>query len=179
MAMAPLFPIASWLEHLGCGKHLLRFSFSWRWFGHLPPHHNLQNWYTLKRWGKGKILLTFVLLHACYSYIFHSCFTLCLEASDSPYIPYTNAAMLNMQSSAGSNPKYQHRTHREKQNEEILFLSACVPSGANGFFQVSKHWDGRLYKYFRDFFANLVCDDGTHWKARPAIKWTLRQSLQK
>ena len=57
---------------------------------------------------------TFALLHACYSYVFHSCFTLCLETHDSPYILYTNAAMLNMQSSAGSNPRYQHRAHREK-----------------------------------------------------------------
>lgn len=36
MAMAPLFPTASWLEHLGCRKHLLRFSLSRRWFGHSP-----------------------------------------------------------------------------------------------------------------------------------------------
>lgn len=36
MAMDPLFPTASWLEHLGCRKHLLRFSHSWRQFGHLP-----------------------------------------------------------------------------------------------------------------------------------------------
>lgn len=36
MAMAPLFPIASWLEHLRCRKHLLRFSLSQTWFGHSP-----------------------------------------------------------------------------------------------------------------------------------------------
>ena len=134
--MVHLFPIASWLEHLGCRKQLLRFSLSWSKLDTCPPQPpHLQNWYILKRWEKGKFLLTFVLLRTCYSYVFHFCFTLCLEASDLPYVLYTSVAMLNMQSSAGSNPKYQHRAHREKNQRSSVSFSMCsfrtkwVPSG--------------------------------------------------
>lgn len=116
--MAPLFPTASWLEHLGCRKHLLRFSLSRRWF-RLSPLTLISRTGTLWRGeGRKKILLAFLLLQACYSYIFHSCFSLCFEASDSLYILYTNSAMLNTQFSAGSNLKYQHRTNRKKKKNK-------------------------------------------------------------
>lgn len=136
--MAPLFLIASWLEHLGCRKHLLRLSFPeviWS----SPPSQAAALVYSeeVRERKKNAVCLYFCTLVALKFYfpVLH-----CFEASHSLHIIYINATIPQLYLIPNTSIE-----HIEKNKSEKFFLSTYVNSQSNGLLFVFCPWDIGVY----------------------------------
>lgn len=159
--MAPLFPTASWLEHLGCRKHLLRFSLSRRWFGHSPLTLISRTGTLWRAEGREKsslffyfcklVTLTFfipVLLYVLRQAIL---FTYCIQI----LLCWTHNSQLDLISNITTEQTEKKQNRNSISFSTFSFKRKWVPTG----FQ---HWYIRFHKYLRKLLADLVCDVGTH-----------------
>lgn len=138
--MAPLFLIASWLEHLGCRKHLLRFSFPeviWS----SPPSQSPALVYSKEVMERKKMpyICTFAhLLLLNFTFLFYIVFWGKSLSLYNLYKCYYTSAVFN--SSIEFNTSIEHI---EKNKSKKFFLSMYV--NPNGFPSVFCTWGMGIY----------------------------------